>query len=223
MIMRTKYLLKLVLTVFVVMTLLDLSALVATNFKEFFTTDKNEIIYYLFKLIGLWFIFSILLSPVIFSIREFTRRYGKQNDHLDNVIFYLMCPFVFCIFILAAIGLQLRFFGGFFFPANFNDNFFALFGFSILLFVIGLIVFLLKIFVIKPSPSPLSLNLSAADHQNQNIFSLQFLGQRALPIVIGIIISKQYGLVSGLTVYFSVIILYEICRRLLKPKTVVKG
>jgi hypothetical protein len=223
MIMRTKYLPKLVLSMFVVMILLDLSALVATNFKEFFTTDKNEIIFYLFKLIGLWFIFSILLGPVIFFIREFTRRWGKQNSHLDNVIFYLMCPFVVCIFILAAVGLQLRFFGGFFFPANFDDNFFALFGFSILLFVIGLAVSFLKIFVIKPNHSLVSLNLSAADQQNQNVSSLQFLGQRALPIVIGIIISKQCGLASGLMAYFSVIILYEICRQLLKPKTVVKG
>ena len=144
--MRAKYLLKLILTIFLVATMLDLSGLIAMNFKQFFITDKNEIIVYLFKLVGSWLVFSLLFGPTIFLMRELIRRLGKQSDHLDGIIFYLMCPFIFCIFMLSATALQFRFFHGFFFPANFNDNFFTFFGFSIPLLVIGVIIFLWKIF-----------------------------------------------------------------------------
>ncbi len=147
--MRIKYFLKLVFTIFLVTTLLDLSMLMIPRFKEFFVSGKIEMVVYVLKLLGSWFIFSVLFGSTVFLLQELIQRWGKQNGHLDKIILYLACPFIFCVLILTFVGLQLRFLGGFFFPANFNDNFYVLFGFSMLLFVIGLIVFFLKIFVLK--------------------------------------------------------------------------
>ena len=199
---------KLILVIFLVFLSLDLALLVGTNYSEMLTKSANEVAPYFVKLIGAWLAFSILFGSAIFFIRWIIRKWGKNNSHLDKAIFYLITPLVFCMIILTAIGLQLRFFGGFFFPANFSENFFTIFGLSMGAFFIGLILLGLKIFVIKPSV--LNEVIISSPLAPKNIFTPQLIFQRVLPVIIGLAVMRRYGLMSGLTAYMGILIAYEL-------------